>query len=138
MITSTRCALPSLTAVSKSISVVRTPAEVGLPAPVAAGTDSKDTFSRHLCLDHLGDFGCAAEANKVGVVQNLYVRAHGSRVWFPPENQHPNLYDERDVSYYGRKTDIWQVGGIIQCMMAMRNYSKQEVINSPITGTSSQ
>ena len=68
MITSARCALPSLTAVSKSISVVRTPAEVGLPAPVAARTDSKDTFSRHLCLDHLGDFGCAVEANKVSVV----------------------------------------------------------------------
>ena len=75
----------------------------------------------------LGDFGCAVEAKKVGDVQDEYVQAHGTRGWFPPENQHSELYDTRDLPYYGRKTDIWQVGGVIQCMMALKNFPRQEV-----------
>lgn len=59
----------------------------------------------------LADFGCSITRDDIqSGRESKTVQEHGTPGWFPPENGHP------EVGRYGKPTDIWQCGGVIQAM----------------------
>lgn len=59
----------------------------------------------------LADFGCSITKDDIqSGRESKIVQEHGTPGWFPPENGNP------EASRYGKPTDIWQCGGVIQAM----------------------
>lgn len=85
----------------------------------------------------LGDFGCAAKDGWTTTIRGLmdesHVQSTGTPGWFPPENANSPLYDRNVNPYFGSKTDIWQVGGVLQCMMTLDEFPDQEASEVTVT-----
>lgn len=77
----------------------------------------------------VGDFGCAV--TKYDILSrkaDRMVQHNGTVGWFPPE-----VHRDQDGNWrgpYGKSTDIWQLGGVIQSMCKLFHEPKQSLVNA--------
>ena len=76
----------------------------------------------------LGDFGCAISKKDIEEGQHSREKQpFGTEGWFPPEAVSPS--GKLQACDYGKQTDIWQLGGLIQVMCILRSEPVMDLVD---------
>lgn len=78
----------------------------------------------------IADFGCSVTKSDIvaGRESNI-VQENGTPGWFPPEENRKG--EEGAIGRYGKPTDIWQMGGVIQALCLLLVQPQMHRIKMP-------